>query len=136
MHVLRLQSCDTLWVLMYGISVERGVCMLLYFGLLFISLFRFRCCDIGSSNRKATVSCTLDLVVDTIQYSLFIYGDNYQIRSPVDVFFVVAFSLLVCSRTYAVEAHNEYACIMRTKFNWQHRASIECGSRVFAFAIA
>lgn len=149
MHVLRLQSCDTLWVLMYMESVWNVLCVC-FFGLLFISLFRFVSflllqLLLWHQLKQSKGYCQLCFGFrcrHTIQYSLFIYSDNYQIRSAVNISFIFSaciFSLalpIVCSRMHAVAAHNEYACIMRTKFNWQHRASIECGSRVFVFAIA
>lgn len=91
MHVLRLQSCDTFWVLIYGISVERVVCVCVFFFC--TVLISFRCCDISSSNRKATVSCTSDFV-GTIQYSLFIQR-QLQIR-------FLSLSLSRCIAFYAV----------------------------------
>lgn len=93
MHVLRLQSCDTLWVLMHGISVERVVCMLFILVCYSSRWFVFVVVTSAQAIRKATVSCTSDFILDTIQYSLFIYSDNYQIRSQVDAFFCCIFSL-------------------------------------------
>lgn len=123
MHVLRLQSCDTFSILMHEINVWSVLLLLLLLWLYSIhSLEQFVFFSplislLWHQLKQPNGYCQPYVKFSSAQFNIhYLYSDNYRYDPQVNFFYAFAWR--------SSFEYNEYACFMRTKFNWQHTASM------------